>query len=198
MKKMETKQIEEIGLILAIIAILLAIFIPVFQFLWKKFLTVPYLTIEIKNNGGHSLPAGISRNSPLTSEGHIDANKAIRYYELTWQLQLIITNNSDFSAFFPKIDFPENSILLKELDKLNILEPIKSGESKTLNYQYIFIEEAGPGQRTEMKSFPKQIENLKILLKYENGQKAKFYTLFSFVNRYNQPYKWKAPKIYTS
>ena len=183
---------------LGIIALILVPLGAFFNYLWRKYFTTPYLTIELRRNGGQSSPIGYSNKTPLTPEGYLDASKAIQFFHLTWNMELIITNNSDNTAFFPKLNFKENNILLSDIETINELEPIKTGETKILNCKYIYIEEVGLGERTDLKDFPVQIKNLKILLGYQNGQRTKFYTLYTFLNKNNEQYKWRKPKNYST
>lgn len=182
-------------MIIGLTAIFVTITIPIVVFLIKKFYTIPYLTLEIKLRECQSSPIGFSNESILTSEGYIDGDEEIQFFEIECKLEFIIRNNSNNSAFFPKLYIINNSINLTEIDKINYNDPIKACDLKIIQYKYIYKEKKTIGKRSDLNEFPVQMENLEILLSYKNESNTNFYTLFKFLNKTNKGIKWKHPKI---
>jgi hypothetical protein len=167
--------------IIAILSILFAIVIAIIPFLWNRYIERPEVTIEIINNGGSSSPKGISAKNTVNEEGYIDGNNAILIFELTWIFKIRITNNSELTAFYPKLNFNPNGPRFSLIDKLNELQPIKSAETIELNFEYRKFEEKSGKERTLVgREMPEEFSDLGILLAYQNSYKTDFYTLYYF------------------
>ena len=61
------------------------------------------------------------KNEVLTKDGisYIDGNNAIRFFELTWKFKLIMRNNSDNTAYYPKVYFDKSKPKFTKIDPLN-------------------------------------------------------------------------------
>lgn len=165
-----------IGIIGIIVGLILAI-IPYFR---SKYYLRPELTIEIVSNGGMSSPLGLSNNNDF-SKGYVEADTANRIFELTWKFNVIITNNSDLTAFYPEIEFNPKGPKFTQIDKLNKLKPIKPTESLTLKAEYRKFEETTGKNRTQIgQAPPTEFGDLGLLLGYENSKKRRFFTLFNY------------------
>ena len=160
-----------IGLLLAI----LTAFIPFFR---KIYIVRPELTIEIIPDGGKSNRSGISAKND-TSKGYIDGNNAIYIFELTWNVNVKITNNSSVIAYYPKLNFLSEQLGFTYLDSLDSNAPIKENESLLLQGKYVMYEESTGKSRTEIKGLPAIFNDLKILLENKNPDKRTFFTLFT-------------------
>jgi hypothetical protein len=165
-----------IGLIIGVFGIILGI-IPYYR---SKYVLRPEVTIEMVPNGGFSAPRGFSTKNEVNAEGYIDGNNAIQIFELTWKFDIKITNNSDFTAFYPELEFNPNGPTFK-IDEINRLEPIKPAESLKLKAEFNKYEEVTGKNRTQVgKAPPTEFKNLELLFGYENSKKRRFYTLFDF------------------
>lgn len=94
----------EIGIISIMVAVIIA-FIP---FLRSRYFLGPELTIEIIREWWYEFSNRIKFQEQSTDEGYIDGNTGIRIFELTWRFKLIIRNNSDNTAYYPKIHFVQS------------------------------------------------------------------------------------------
>ena len=167
-------------IIIGIIGIIIGLLISIIPYFRNKYIHRPEITMEIKSDGGMSLQMGLSSKNELNKDGNIDGNNAIRIFELTWLLRVKITNNSEFTAFYPELEFNPNGPKLK-IDNLNRLQPIKPAESIELSASYKKYEEARGIDRTQTgEGPPVEFKELELLLGYENSKKRRFYTLFDF------------------
>jgi hypothetical protein len=155
----------------------------------------PELTIEFKKTGGSSSNRGISNKSKPNEEGVYEMRDAILILDLSYDIEIIIRNNSEVTAYYPKILFQNNQSQFVRIDKLNELEPILSKESKTLNAVYKEIEEKKGSERTDTRFFPENLKDIQILLEYKNSKKKTFYTAYKQADKSNTFLK-KKPKIF--
>jgi hypothetical protein len=163
-----------IGILGLIITVLIAM-IPYFK---KVYFDGPELTIELIPDGGMSMNLGLSGKNN-TSKGYINANNAIYVYEVTWKVNLKITNNSNITAYYPKLKFQNQQLTFTSLDKLDTNKPIEANEQVLLKGKYVMYEEVNGNQRHEPNGLPNNFTDLKILLEYKNPYKKIFYTVFS-------------------
>lgn len=168
-------------IVIGIAGIVVGILIAVIPYFRRKYFLRPELTIEIIKDGGSSSPRGLSAKNKVNEEGYIDGHTAIRVFELTWRFKIRITNNSDFTAFYPHLEFNPNGPKFKIIDKLNSLQPIKPTEPIELKAEYNKYEEKSGQDRTNVgRHMPPEFEDLGILLEYQNSKKSKFYTLYDY------------------
>lgn len=79
---------------------------------------------------GKSLNKGISNKSEPNEKGIYEMKDAILILDLTYEMEIIIRNNSEVTAFYPKIFFTNNKSPFARMEKLNELEPISSKNAK--------------------------------------------------------------------
>lgn len=181
---------------IGILGILIGVVIAVIPFFRRKYVARPKMTIEIIKQGGTSAPRGFSHNNTVNSEGYIDANDAIRIFELIWQFKIRITNNSELTAFYPVLDFNPNGPKFTLIDKLNKLQPIKASENIELKVEYKKYEEKRGQERTDVGTeMPEEFSDLGLLLRYQNSYSRDFYTLYNFSDNKNEFLKTK-PREY--
>jgi len=180
-----------------LLALLGGFVIAIVPYIWKRYITRPEMTIEIIKNGGTSYIKGLSDKNIFTEEGYIDGDSAIRVFEITWRFQIKITNNSDLTAFYPKLTFNPNGPKFSLIDKLNTNQPIKPTETIVLKAEYRKFEEKTGKERTALgRQIPEELKKLGLLLEYQSPQKSKFYTIFDFNENTNKfvrriPYEYK-------
>jgi len=179
-----TKKIDS-NILIGIISIIVAILISIIPWIKKKFFIRPELTIELIPYGGLNSNEGLSWKNDL-SEGYIEGEKAIHVWGLKWKFKIIIRNNSDVTAFYPKIYHIKSGIWFTWIDSLNNLKPIKNTDDNIeLNCEYQKYTESIPSKRPKIGKYPIEFQDLKMLLEYKNSAKIKFYTLFDFGNYMN-------------
>jgi len=171
---------------LGIIAIIISIMIALFPYVRNRYFLGPELTIEIIPNGGNSLSRGLSSKNKVNADGHIDGNNAIEIFELSWEFRVIIRNNSDNTAYYPKILFISSKPKFTKIDSLNELNPIVNTDSIELKAEYSKFEECQGKDITTTTGIPDELKNLKILIESRNGKKMKFYTLYCVEKNKNQ------------
>ncbi|MBN1185574.1 MAG: hypothetical protein JXB49_25030 [Bacteroidales bacterium] len=172
----------DFNIMLGIIAIIVALIIAIIPWIRKKFFIRPELTFELIPDGGLNSNEGLSWKNDL-SKGYIEGEKAIHVWGLKWKYKLIIRNNSDVTAFYPKIYRKSSGIWFTKIDSLNNLKPIKTSDDDiVLKCEYQKYTESIPSERPKLDKFPVEFQDLKILLEYKNSAKSRFYTLFEFDN----------------
>lgn len=171
---------------IGIISIGIAIIIALIPYARNRYFLGPELTIEIIPDGGMSAPRGLSSKNKVTAEGYIDGNTAIQIFELTWKFKLVIRNNSDNTAYYPKIYFNSSQPSFTKIDSINELKPLTNTENIELKAEYLKFEECQGKDRTETTGIPDELKDFKILIESRNGKKMKFYTLYSFENNENK------------
>jgi len=184
--------------LLGLLGIFVGILIAVIPYFRRKYFLRPELTIEIINDGGSSSPRGQSSKNKVNQEGYIDGNTAIRVFELTWRFKIKITNNSDLTAFYPDLEFNPNGPKFMLIDKLNSLQPIKPTETIELKVECRKYEESTGQERTNVgRDMPLELNELGLLLRYQNSKKSKFYTLYDYHGDGNKnTFLKKRPKEY--
>lgn len=163
---------------LTLLGLAATIIIALIPFLWKRYFTRPELAIEIVNHMGPSMNVGISNQNIPNEKGYIDGNNAIYVFHLKWRISLIIRNNSDRIAYYPKIYFEPAEPHLLLLEKLNSQKPIMEHEEVTLKAEYGKYEEKRGQERSTTAILPPELTNMRILIEYKNSAKIKFYTLY--------------------
>lgn len=184
-EELSDKKNIDINIMLGIIAIIVAIIIAIIPWIRKKFFIRPELTFELIPDGGLNSNEGFSWNNDL-SKGYIEGENAIHVWGLKWKYNLIIRNNSNVTAFYPKIYKESSGIWFTKMDSLNNLKPIKTSDDDiVLKCEYQKYTESIPSKRPKLDKYPVEFQNLKILLEYTNSAKIRFYTLFEFGNYIN-------------
>ncbi len=171
---------------IGIISIVIAIIIASIPYVRNRYLLGPELTIEIIPDGGMSSPRGLSSKNKVNAEGYIEGNNAIRIFELTWRFKLIIRNNSDNTAYYPKILFISSKPKFTKIDSINELKPLTNIENIELKVEYSKFEECQGKDRTKTTGIPNELKDLKIIIESKNGKKMKFYTLYCIEKNENK------------
>lgn len=184
---------ETIDIIIAISGLLLTVLLALVPYYRRVYFLGPELTIELLPNGGYGGERGLSPKND-TSKGFIDANIAIHKWEVTWMMQVKITNNSMYTAYYPKLEYFANNYKFTTLDKLDVNSPIKENEQIVLDASYTITEECMAKDRTQIVGIPKELGDINILLSYKNPYKNWFYTHYTHLNRENK-YTRKRPLI---
>ena len=108
-----------------------------------------------------------------------------KIFQLTRKFKLIIRNNSDITAYYPKIKFSPSKPKFTKIDTINELKPITNIEYIELEAEYSKFEECQGKDRTKTVGMPDELKDLKILIESKNGKKKKFYTLFNMEKQEN-------------
>ena len=185
---------ETINILIGILGLLIVVGIALITYFRKVYFVGPELTIELIANGGLSGPKGLSvRND--TSKGYVDGDKAIYVFEVTWNINLKITNNSNITAYYPKLKFLNQQLGFTTLDSLDNNKPILGNDQIILKGTYTMLAECEGKKRTKIQGLPDNFKDFKILLEYNNPHKKSFCTIFSNseMNKKNK-YSRKKPK----
>jgi len=164
----------------ALVALGVGIIFLFYEYYKLKFLSRPELTIEITSKRSSNARGSINK-TVLNLEGNVDGNNAIRHkFELIWRIKVIITNNSDLTAFYPELEFnPAGSKF--RIDQINRLKPVKPSESLELLGEFNKHEVVELENRTDIgKALLTKFGEFELLLGYENSKKRRVYTLFNF------------------
>jgi len=179
--------------LLTVLGILVTLLIALFPYLRKTFFQGPELTIEFKKGQTSSNSLGVIYNSLF--DGLYDMRKEKLQYQYTWNFEIIIRNNSEYTAYYPKIFFKDNNSPFLTIENLNEQQPIGSKEKITLKAVYQEIEETTSDKRSKMIDLPIAITETQILLEYKNDKKTIFYTLYNQTYKSNDFFRRK-PKIF--
>lgn len=179
--------------LISTISLIIAITIALIPYFRTRYLHGPELTIEIIQDGGMSSPIGLSSKNVVNSEGIINDETALKIFELKWKFRLIIRNNSDCTAYYPKIHFIQSKPKLTQIDPLNKLKPLNNIEKIELKATYSKFQECQGKDRIKTTGLPSELKNLKILIESKNGKKMRFYTLYS-IERNENIFIRKIPK----
>lgn len=167
-----------LNIILGTIGLISTVLIALIPYFRKTYFIGPELTIELEADGGFSLNKGLSSKNDI-SNGFIEIDSTIYVYEVTWKINLKITNNSNIIAYYPELNFLNQQVGFTHLERLDKNIPIKENEQITLKGTYMMYEEVAGKDRTATNGLPPNFNNLKILLSYKNPDKRKFYTFFT-------------------
>lgn len=175
------------------LSVILGVGIPSFIYYRKKYFVGSFLTVEFQFSNGIGSPVGVIKPF-IDEDGYGVRNKSIVRHHLTWRYKIIITNNSDQTAFFPKISYNAELFPDIQLEEIKELQPIGSKESKIIDVEFFEVSDTLPSQRKRTTDPPTDFTALKLLLEYYNGQDAKFYTLYNNADKSNRSYKLR-PKF---
>jgi hypothetical protein len=181
--------------IIGIISIAIAIIIAVTPFLWKRYFSRPELTVEVIKGGGVSSNVGVSNKNDI-SKGYIDGNTAIYVFRVVWQFKVVIRNNSEIIAYYPKLILDTTSPKFTKIEPLNELIPISTKDTIELKEEYTKYEECEGKDRSDVANFPEELKNIKILLEYKNASKIKSYTLYSHSDKTRNIFPLRRPKVF--
>jgi len=133
-----------------------------------------------------------NRNIP-DENGVIEMRDAIQLFHLTWNIEFIIINNSEHTAYYPKIELRNLRKPFNKIDTLNENEPIASKSKVVIKGVYEEIEEAKGTERNKMIGLPPVLRNIDVILEYKNSSKTPFYTYYNAMYQSND-YSRKKPK----
>ena len=144
----------------------------------------PRLEIELEMRGSW-LKRGllIIDNSIPESDGSIHYRKAKFMYEVFWNFNLIIRNNSSFTAFYPEIEIKD--INFNKLDELKRAESILAHKKVELEGEVSLQFEGTESEILRYRddnSFYNIFSSGSILLKYENESGQKIITDYKYTD----------------
>ncbi len=169
---------ETISVIIGISGLIIAVGLALTPYIKRVYFIGPELTVELVPKGGSSGNRGLSRKND-TSKGYVDGDKAIYVFEVTWNVNLKITNNSNITAYYPNIKFLNQQLSFSTLEQIDKNKPIQGNEQIVLKGTYSMFEECEGKNRTEINGIPDNFKDLKILVEYKNPSKKTFYTMFT-------------------
>jgi len=185
---------DPLSIILGFLGLIITVLIAMIPHFRKVYFIGPELTIELIPDGENIMKKGLSGKNN-TSKGYVNRNNAIYVFEVTWNVNLKITNNSNITAFYPKLHFLNQQLSFTLLDKLDLNKPIQGNEQILLKGKYVMYEEVNEKKLTKTNGLPESFDDLKILLEYKNPNKKNFYTIFSNSNDAERNvYSRKKPK----
>lgn len=181
--------------IIGIASIGVAIIIALGPFLWKRYFSRPELTVEIIKGTGVSSNVGVSNKNDI-SKGYIEANSAIYIFRVVWQFKVVIRNNSEIIAYYPKVILDTTNPKFTNIESLNELIPISTKDTIELKAEYTKYEDCEGKDRSDVGKFPQELKNIKILLEYKNASKIKSYTLYSHSDKTKNIFPLRRPKAF--
>jgi len=143
----------------------------------KEKFDTPRIDLDFKYAGGYKSPLRLSRNNEVDESGAVDLRGALFIFEIGWKYKLWLVNNSSYSAFYPKI-FSKNSIKFDITPPIDRLEPIKPLSRLDYGITYWLKVESTGEMATDLMNdkFPTGIDDLELLLEYQNEKGKSFYT----------------------
>jgi hypothetical protein len=170
-----------LSIILGILGLIITVLIAMIPYFRRVYFIGPELTIELVPDGGSSTNKGLSGKNH-TAKGYVDGNNAIYVFEVTWKVNLKIINNSNITAYYPKLNYLNQQLSFSRLETLDSNKPIQGNEQILSVGKYVMSEEVNGNERTQINGLPDNFDDLKILLEYKNPNKKRFYTVFSNSN----------------
>lgn len=169
-------------LLLTILSVLLAIIfglIPLYQWLYRKYILKSTFTFDILNGNNTSRPhADYMPVDPYINPIY-DTRNAPQTFTYEWNYKIIITNNSVYDAFFPELEFIGDLSKFSNIHKLDRNQPIASRKRVEIPVRIVQKEIVSALDRKNMNDVPIEIQKIKILLSFENGySKRRFHTLY--------------------
>lgn len=138
----------------------------------KKTKSRPIVEVELKMSSKGQRHRGYSHKNPEV----IIVGQGIIHFELKWEYQFSIHNNSNATAYNIEIEFEGNKLTyLEKLDKLNNLP---ANSTKTLKANFVKMEEcSGNEAQQKLKSkFPPELEGTTFIIKYLDEERNSFTT----------------------
>jgi hypothetical protein len=187
------------------ISIILTLSLAIIIWARRRYYTRPELTIELVIDRTSSGQVAYGNNqiadeiigSGETAIYVFDAEKALRVFQLEWHMNIIIRNNSEFTAYYPKIHFKSNQAKFNCIESLNNQIPIASKGQVILKADYVELEETTGRNRTKIHGFPAALSNMEIYLEYKNAWKRTYVSIFNnsdnktkFARKLSKSYLW--------
>lgn len=164
--------------ITTILSLFFLILFGIIPFIQKMYFLRPELTIEIIYEGLEAVPLGLSPNNEAV-DGVIDGEKAVYLFKSTWKYIIFIRNNSDQTAYNPQLFFSKFKPSFELKNNINRLRPITNKDEIQLKAEYtVYFQSTGRERAERNKTIPKEIDDINILLEYQNSSKRTFYTVF--------------------
>ena len=162
--------------IFGIVKGILGVLIPPLQ---KKYFNQPKLYLSFKYHSGVRRNIGIS----LKNDRSLPVNRpnTIFFYEIKWDYELSIRNNTECPAYNLRIVLPRSLQIEPRVDSL---KPLLGNSVDVYRIQFSETYECTPAEGDIVfKDKYKPLNQLKIILAYTNSKDTKFYTIF----RHNRP-----------
>ncbi len=144
----------------------------------KKTKLKPIIEIEVKVDSKGQRNKGYSPRNPEV----IMVTQGIIFFELTWEYEISIFNNSNVTAYNIKIDFEGTPFsYLEKLDKLNNI-PANSSKKIKANYRKTVECKGSEAQQILKTKFPTELENTVIKINYLDDERENFITTAKIQN----------------
>jgi hypothetical protein len=170
----------EAGLLVAIISASVAVIGLILNYMvvpfFKKRAIKPRLKMELQPAGSYS-----NQKNQVKVRHRPDKTE---YYIHTWvytsRYNLVVYNQSPFTAYFPKLTIENAPFKITEFSVLNKMKPIIGDSSImvpiSMSYEYD-LEQNSPGK--SFTAIPAELDGFSVLLSYKNQYDKVFYTRFS-------------------
>jgi hypothetical protein len=172
----------EIGVIIALAALILGIVSFAFPKIYRHFYKRPKLVIEIEPNKGITHFQKHIRYSSKNPEGiPVNTPEGISIYEFEWKFDLTVRNNSEVNAFNIKMCQRKKSNYLTFKKNINPNKALKAHELETIPFIFSkVVESKHKDRKSHFTKTPSEFKNLMLLLEYENEFGQKFYSRYYF------------------
>jgi len=150
----------------------------------------PYIQLELRYIGCQKSNPRITTNSLKNEGGYFITEEHGKYFFIIqWDYQLIIRNNSNFTAFEVHIKVNRNNVnKLNFINKHNYLDPILIDKPEILNLSFeikreMLLHEA---HKLYSKKYPTEIQNINFLIECVNESRdKKYYSIFKIPRENN-------------
>ena len=153
-----------------------------FKIYERYFISRPKLHVKFQKDPGittSKLSLGVTpRNGPVLTAG---SNLTWHLYRLTWNYELMVTNNSEVNAYSVKLLQHTNAPQIKFKNNFDQNIPFKSHEQIVLPFSIIIEEELRSiDADNKIKSKPEIFKDLMILIDYQNPKETHFQSRYFF------------------
>lgn len=145
----------------------------------------PYIDFEVKRGSSMAYPPKFVKESPKT-EGHFDDIKPDGVYLFEFQIKykLIIRNNSNLIAYYPKIYLNTKDLLYSSKED-NYSNPISITTPKTLDLELRITKKmihSESNRVLQKENLPDVIKNLSLIATYQNEQRDSYSTKYTVLD----------------
>ena len=143
----------------------------------KKYFDQPKIYLVFNLQSASQTPKGLSSKNDLTAP--IFVTEAVYNFDLTWDYQISLRNNSEYTAYNLKLTAPPFDTSFKLVQAIDSLKPLSpNNEITTLVRFYLFYEGTGATSNILLQNKPEKLASGEFILEYTNAGGTKFLTKY--------------------
>ena len=153
---------------------------------YKKRFEGGFLTIEMNDRGALRGTEVAEVLAFETDEPNVILkSKSVFKYPITYRYKLLISNHSGHDVYLKRIEHRGSYLAFGKFPIIDTTTPIKVNETIKMEVEYTEYFESTPLERQQNQHKVAGLDELEILLTYQNNNRANFYTLYQFGTKTN-------------